>query len=139
VSSCPPGVKEDAGILCHNNTWINPGWCLLGDGDRALEYTLSICPSAKEEQIETYRSEPYVYAQMIAGKDAPCFGEAKNSWLTQVRRCQRALGRVTVESEDDLVGLGLAKPRGRRVRLSWRLWRSKRMCDGSESPASWVC
>ena len=37
---------------------------------------------AKEEQIETYRSEPYVYAQMIAGKDAPCFGEAKNSWLT---------------------------------------------------------
>jgi cellobiose phosphorylase len=82
VTSYPPGVKENAGIFCHNNTWINLGWCLLGDGDRALEYYLSICPSAKEEQIETYRSEPYVYAQMIAGKDAPCFGEAKNSWLT---------------------------------------------------------
>ncbi len=75
-------MKENAGIFCHNNTWINLGWCLLGDGDRALEYYLSICPSAKEEQIEIYRSEPYVYAQMIAGKDAPCFGEAKNSWLT---------------------------------------------------------
>jgi cellobiose phosphorylase len=82
VTSYPPGVKENAGIFCHNNTWINLGWCLLGDGDRALEYYLSICPSAKEEQIETYRSEPYVYAQMIAGKDAGCFGEAKNSWLT---------------------------------------------------------
>jgi cellobiose phosphorylase len=82
VSSDPPGVKENAGIFCHNNTWINLGWCLLGEGERALEYYLSICPSAKEEQIETYRSEPYVYAQMIAGKDAPCFGEAKNSWLT---------------------------------------------------------
>ena len=58
------------------------GWCLLVDGDRALEYYLSICPSAKENQIATYRSEPYVYAQMIAGKDAVCFGEAKNSWLT---------------------------------------------------------
>ncbi|MGD0837585.1 MAG: glycosyl transferase [Polyangia bacterium] len=82
VSSYPPGVKENAGIFCHNNTWINLGWCLLGEGERALEYYLSICPSAKEEQIEIYRSEPYVYAQMIAGKDAVCFGEAKNSWLT---------------------------------------------------------
>jgi len=82
VTSYPPGVKENAGIFCHNNTWINLGWCLLGEGEKALEYYLSICPSAKESQIETYRSEPYVYAQMIAGKDAPCFGEAKNSWLT---------------------------------------------------------
>jgi cellobiose phosphorylase len=82
VTSYPPGVKENAGIFAHNNTWIHLGWCLLGEGDRALEYYLSICPSAKQDQIETYRSEPYVYAQMIAGKDAPCFGEAKNSWLT---------------------------------------------------------
>jgi len=82
VTSYPPGVKENAGIFSHNNTWINLGWCLLGDGERALEYYLSICPSAKQDQIETYRGEPYVYAQMIAGKDAPCFGEAKNNWLT---------------------------------------------------------
>ncbi len=82
VSSYPPGVKENAGIFCHNNTWIHLAWCLLGEGERALEYYLSICPSAKEAQIETYRSEPYVYAQMIAGPDAPVSGEAKNSWLT---------------------------------------------------------
>ena len=82
VTSYPPGVKENAGIFCHNNTWIHLAWCLLGDGDRALQYYLSICPSAKEAQIETYRSEPYVYAQMIAGPDAPVYGEAKNSWLT---------------------------------------------------------
>jgi cellobiose phosphorylase len=82
VTSYPPGVKENAGIFSHNNTWIHLGWCLLGEGDRALEYYHSICPSTKESQIDTYRSEPYVYAQMTAGKDAPCFGEAKNSWLT---------------------------------------------------------
>jgi len=82
VTSYPPGVKENAGIFSHNNTWIHLGWCLLGEGERALEYYHSICPSAKETQIDTYRSEPYVYAQMTAGKDAPCFGEAKNSWLT---------------------------------------------------------
>jgi cellobiose phosphorylase len=82
VSSYPPGYKENAGIFCHNNTWIHLAWCLMGEGDRAMEYYLSICPSAKEEQIETYRSEPYVYAQMIAGRDAETTGEAKNSWLT---------------------------------------------------------
>ncbi|WP_374400481.1 GH36-type glycosyl hydrolase domain-containing protein [Niveibacterium sp.] len=82
VTSYPPGVKENAGIFSHNNTWIHLAWCLLGEGDRALEYYLSICPSAKQDQIDTYRGEPYVYAQMIAGKDAPCFGEAKNNWLT---------------------------------------------------------
>ncbi|MCG3147578.1 MAG: Cellobiose phosphorylase [Verrucomicrobiae bacterium] len=82
ISSYPPGVKENAGIFCHNNTWIHLALCRTGQGDRALQYYLSICPSAKEAQIETYRSEPYVYAQMIAGRDASCFGEAKNSWLT---------------------------------------------------------
>ncbi|HVM59976.1 MAG TPA: glycosyl transferase [Verrucomicrobiae bacterium] len=82
VTSYPPGYKENAGIFCHNNTWIHLAWCLLGEGDRALEYYLSICPSAKEEQIEIYRCEPYVYAQMIAGRDAATPGEAKNSWLT---------------------------------------------------------
>lgn len=82
VTSYPPGYKENAGIFCHNNTWIHLAWCLLGEGDRALEYYLSICPSAKEDQIETYRGEPYVYSQMIAGRDTATPGEAKNSWLT---------------------------------------------------------
>ncbi|HMO50681.1 MAG TPA: glycosyl transferase [Kiritimatiellia bacterium] len=82
VSSYPPGFKENAGIFSHNNTWIQLAWCRMGEGDRALAYYLSICPSAKQDQIETYRAEPYVYAQMIAGRDAPTPGEAKNSWLT---------------------------------------------------------
>ena len=82
VSSYPPGVKENGGIFCHNNAWVHLAWCLLGEGDRAFEYYLSICPSAKQDEIEIYRSEPYVYAQMIAGRDSPRFGEAKNSWLT---------------------------------------------------------
>ncbi len=81
ITSYPPGYKENAGIFAHNNTWVHLGWCLLGDGDRALEYYHSICPSAQAD-IETYRAEPYVYAQMIAGRDAATPGEAKNSWLT---------------------------------------------------------
>jgi cellobiose phosphorylase len=82
VTSYPPGVKENAGIFCHNNAWIHLALCRLGEGDRALEYYRSICPSAKQAEIGLYRSEPYVYVQMIAGRDSPRYGEAKNSWLT---------------------------------------------------------
>ncbi|HEX9109440.1 MAG TPA: hypothetical protein VF832_19500, partial [Longimicrobiales bacterium] len=82
VSSYPPGYKENAGIFTHNNTWIQCAEALLGNGDQAFEYYMAICPSKKEEQIERYRCEPYVYSQMTAGRDAPTPGEAKNSWLT---------------------------------------------------------
>jgi len=82
ITSYPPGYKENAGIFSHNNTWIQIAETRLGHGDRALAYYLSICPSTKEAQIDIYRAEPYVYAQMIAGPDAATSGEAKNSWLT---------------------------------------------------------
>jgi cellobiose phosphorylase len=82
VTSYPPGVKENAGIFCHNNAWIHLALCELGQGDRALEYYRSICPSVRLPRAAAYRCEPYVYAQMIAGRDSPRAGEAKNSWLT---------------------------------------------------------
>ena len=82
VSSYPPGYKENAGIFTHNNTWIQIAETIIGRGDRAMEYYMSICPPTKEDQIDIYRSEPYVYSQMTAGRDAPTPGEGKNSWLT---------------------------------------------------------
>ena len=82
VSSYPPGYKENAGIFCHNNPWIHLALMQLGQGDRAYEYYLSVCPAAKENKIDTYRCEPYMYSQMIAGRDSPTPGEAKNAGLT---------------------------------------------------------
>ncbi|MCB0284019.1 MAG: glycosyl transferase [Calditrichaeota bacterium] len=82
VSSYPPGYKENAGIFTHNNTWIQIAETMLGRGDQAMEYYKSICPPSKEVKIDTYRSEPYVYSQMTAGRDAPTPGEGKNAWLT---------------------------------------------------------
>ncbi|HUL51815.1 MAG TPA: glycosyl hydrolase family 65 protein [Opitutaceae bacterium] len=81
VSSYPPGYKENAGVFSHNNTWIHIAWTLFGEGEKALDYYLSICPSAKPDH-DIYRSEPYVYAQMTASHLSPTPGEAKNSWLT---------------------------------------------------------
>ena len=82
ISSYPPGYKENAGIFCHNNPWVMIAEALTGDGDAALDYYLRINPSARETISDVHRNEPYVYAQMIAGRDAPTHGEAKNSWLT---------------------------------------------------------
>ena len=82
ISTYPPGYKENAGIFCHNNPWVIIGETMLGRGDRAFEYWKKIAPAFREEISEVHRLEPYVYAQMIAGKDAPKHGEAKNSWLT---------------------------------------------------------
>jgi cellobiose phosphorylase len=82
ISSYPPGYKENGGIFCHTNPWIMIAETLVGNGDRAFDYYQRICPSAREAISDVHRSEPYVYAQMIAGRDAATHGEAKNSWLT---------------------------------------------------------
>jgi cellobiose phosphorylase len=82
ISSYPPGYKENAGIFCHTNPWIMIAEARVGDGDAAFDYYKRINPSAREAISDLHRCEPYVYAQMIAGRDAPTHGEAKNSWLT---------------------------------------------------------
>lgn len=82
ISTYPAGYKENAGIFCHNNPWIIAGETVIGRGDRAFEYYSKIAPAYTEEISDIHKTEPYVYSQMIAGKDAKRPGEAKNSWLT---------------------------------------------------------
>lgn len=82
ITSYPPGYKENAGVFCHTNPWIMIAEAIAGRGDAAYDYYMRINPSARETISEVHRCEPYVYAQMIAGRDAPTFGEAKNSWLS---------------------------------------------------------
>jgi cellobiose phosphorylase len=82
ISSYPPGYKENAGIFCHNNAWIIIAETMLGRGGRAFDYYTRIAPAYREAISDVHRMEPYVYSQMIAGKDSKRHGEAKNSWLT---------------------------------------------------------
>lgn len=82
VTSYPPGYKENAGIFCHNNPWVMIAEAREGRGERAFECYSKIAPAYREAISEVHRMEPYVYSQMIAGKDARRHGEAKNSWLT---------------------------------------------------------
>jgi cellobiose phosphorylase len=82
VSTYPPGYKENGGIFCHNNPWVIIGETVLGRGAKAFDHYRKITPAYREDISEVHRLEPYVYAQMIAGKEASRHGEAKNSWLT---------------------------------------------------------
>jgi cellobiose phosphorylase len=82
ISSYPPGYKENGSVFCHTNPWVMIAEAKLGNGAAAHDYYLRINPSRRETISEVHRCEPYVYAQMIAGREAPAYGEAKNSWLT---------------------------------------------------------
>jgi cellobiose phosphorylase len=82
ITSYPPGYKENGGIFCHNNPWVSIAHTVLGEGNAAFDAYRRICPAYTEYKSDIHRTEPYVYSQMIAGREAQRSGEAKNSWLT---------------------------------------------------------
>ena len=81
ISSYPQGYKENGGIFCHNNPWVIIGEIVAGRSEDAWEHYCKISPAFTRDQ-ELHKVEPYVYCQMVAGKEAPKPGEGKNSWLT---------------------------------------------------------
>jgi cellobiose phosphorylase len=82
VSTYPPGAKENGGIFLHANPWVMIAETMLGNGDRAFQYYNQINPAAKNDKIDEFESEPYVYPQNILGDEHPQFGLGRNSWLS---------------------------------------------------------
>ena len=82
ISSYPPGYKENGAIFTHNNPWVSIAATKIGDGEMAFDIYRRSCPAFLEDVSEIHRTEPYVYSQMIAGRAAVHYGEAKNSFLT---------------------------------------------------------
>lgn len=82
VSSYPPGYKENGSVFCHNNPWIVIANTVEGNNERAFDVYKRNCPAYLEDISEIHKTEPYVYSQTIAGRDAKNYGEAKNSFLT---------------------------------------------------------
>lgn len=82
VTTYPPGAKENGGIFLHPNPWAMMAETILGNGERAYEYYCQINPSLKNDKIDEYQCEPYVYAQNILGDEHPLFGLGRNSWLS---------------------------------------------------------
>ena len=82
ITTYPPGAKENGGIFLHANPWVIIAETMLGNGDRAYEYYNQINPAAKNDKLDEYECEPYVYPQNILGDEHPLFGLARNSWLS---------------------------------------------------------
>jgi cellobiose phosphorylase len=81
ISSYPQGYKENGGIFCHNNPWVIIGEAMAGRAQDAWRHYCKITPAFTKDQA-LRKVEPYVFCQMVAGKEAARPGEGKNSWLT---------------------------------------------------------
>jgi len=129
ISTYPKGYKENAGIFCHNNPWIMIGETELGRGEKAWEYYKKICPAYLEDISELHKTEPYVYAQMIAGKDAYKPGEAKNSWLTGTAAWNYyAITQYILGIQPDYDGLKIEPC----IPAGWKSFTVKRQFRGAE-------
>ncbi len=82
ITTYPPGAKENGGIFLHTNPWVMIAEAIAGNGEYAFEYYNQINPAAKNDIIDEYELEPYVYPQNILGDEHSQFGLARNSWLS---------------------------------------------------------
>jgi len=129
ITTYPQGYKENAGIFCHNNPWIMIAETILGEGEKAFNYWKKIAPAYLEEISDLHKTEPYVYAQMIAGKDAYKPGEAKNSWLTGTAAWNFvAITQDILGIKPDYDGLKVDPC----IPKDWRKYRVKRIFRGAE-------
>lgn len=82
VTRVYPGLKENGSIFSHPNPWAWAAECVLGRGNRAMEYYNSLCPYLQNDMIEIRESEPYSYCQFVVGKDHTAFGRARHPFMT---------------------------------------------------------
>ena len=76
------GIKENAGIFCHTQSWAVMAEALLGNGDQAYDYYRAFMPAAYNDRAEIREIEPYVHCQTTY---APCnrnAGKSRVPWLS---------------------------------------------------------
>lgn len=82
VTRVYPGLKENASIFSHPNPWAWAAECVLGRGDRAMEYYEALSPYRQNDMIEIREAEPYSYCQFIVGRDHSAYGRARHPFMT---------------------------------------------------------
>ena len=82
VTRVYPGLKENGAIFSHPNPWAWAAECVLGRGDRAMEFYDSLSPYNQNNMIEIREAEPYSYCQFVVGRDHTAFGRARHPFMT---------------------------------------------------------
>ena len=102
---------------------------LLGNGERAYEYYRQINPVGKNDMIEVYECEPYVYAQNILGNEHPQFGLGRNSWLSGTASwCYQAATQWILGIRPDYGGLRLDPC----IPATWKGFTAQRLFRGCQ-------
>ena len=137
ISTYPQGYKENGGIFTHNNAWIICAAAYAGKGDQAFKYYSEIAPSYTEETSDIHKTEPYVYGQMIGGKEAGSdignggknYGQGKNSWLTGTAAWNMvAISQYILGIKPDFDGL-MVNP---SIPSSWDGFKATRLFRGAK-------
>lgn len=76
------GIKENAGIFNHPQSWAVIAECMLGHGDQAYEYYRAYMPAAYNTRAEVREIEPYVHSQTTYATCSPNAGKSRVPWLT---------------------------------------------------------
>jgi cellobiose phosphorylase len=76
------GIKENAGIFCHTQSWAVIAECMLGNGDQAFEYYRAFMPAAYNTRAEVREIEPYVHCQTTYATCNRNAGKSATPWLS---------------------------------------------------------
>ena len=76
------GIKENAGIFSHTQSWGVIAAVLQGDGDQAYAYYRAFMPSAYNDRAEVRQIEPYVHCQTTYSRYNINEGAARTPWLS---------------------------------------------------------
>ncbi|MBI2512270.1 MAG: N,N'-diacetylchitobiose phosphorylase [Opitutae bacterium] len=76
------GIKENAGIFCHTQSWAVIAEALLGNGDLAYDYYRSFMPAAYNTRAELREIEPYVHCQTTYATCNRNAGKSRVPWLS---------------------------------------------------------
>ncbi|MBE2214834.1 MAG: N,N'-diacetylchitobiose phosphorylase [Opitutaceae bacterium] len=76
------GIKENAGIFSHTQSWGVIAEVMQGNGDQAWEYYRAFMPAAYNSRAELREVEPYVHCQTTYSKYNVNEGRSRVPWLS---------------------------------------------------------
>ncbi len=76
------GIKENAGIFSHTQSWGVIAEVMQGDGDQAYDYYRAFMPSAYNDRAELRQVEPYVHCQTTYSRFNSNEGVSRVPWLS---------------------------------------------------------
>ena len=76
------GIKENAGIFSHTQSWAVIAETIQGNGDQAFAYYKAFMPSTYNSRAEVREIEPYVHCQTTYAQWNPNHGKSRVPWLS---------------------------------------------------------